>query len=107
MRIIRLIGWIFILGAIICLGLDLNAYFSTGNWRPLLLGRLWNEWHPASLQLLQPAIERHLWAPLWGDIVFPILLKPASLVFFILSLIFLLIGRRRGNPNTIRRRRRY
>ena len=63
------------------------------------LGRLWFDAHPSSLNALQVMLERHIWPPLWQDIVFPILQQPAPLVAaggVLLGGLWLLFTRRRS-----------
>jgi hypothetical protein len=59
------------------------------------LGQIWTNVHSSSLQLLQPAIERHVAKWLWDPIVLNILTAPAWLVFAILGAILMLIGRKK------------
>jgi hypothetical protein len=63
------------------------------------VGDIWYAIHPTSLQLLQPAIERHIeprvgqW--LWDPVMLTILTAPAWLVLAIIGAILMLIGWRR------------
>ncbi len=74
-----------------------NALFITK------LGDTWSSLHPTSLQLLQPAIERHAakWLPaqagewLWDPVTLTVLTAPTWLVLAIVGSIFMLIGRKR------------
>jgi hypothetical protein len=66
-----------------------NAVFITK------LGEDWNNIHSTSLQLLQPAIERHVAIWLWDPVVLTILTAPTWLVLGILGSIFMLIGRKK------------
>ena len=59
------------------------------------LGQIWNNVHSGSLQLLQPAIERHVLEWLWDPIILHILTAPAWLVFAIIGAILMLIGRKK------------
>ena len=96
MVIIRILGGIILILALLVFAQDIIGYFTTGAWNPIILGRLWNKWSPGSLQLIQPAIERYLWPPLWGEVLFPIIRQPASLVFGVLGLILWALGRPRS-----------
>jgi hypothetical protein len=65
------------------------------------VGQLWYEADRASLNLLQVVLERHIWPPLWQDVVFPVLTQPAPLVAGIavmLGAVLLLLSRRRRGP---------
>jgi len=59
------------------------------------LGDVWNAVNSTSLQLLQPAIERHVAEWLWDPVVLNILTAPAWLVLGILGAILMLIGRKK------------
>jgi len=65
-----------------------NAFFVTK------LTDDWNNIHSASLQLLQPAIEKRV-AWLWDPVAVTILNAPTWLVLGIIGSIFILIGRKR------------
>lgn len=102
----RGIGWLLILLAAAILAYD------TWVWQggePLLprppgeasafhltrVGEVWFYLHPGSLQLAQPAIERHLWPALWNPVMITVLLLPAALLVLALGLLFLVLFRRR------------
>jgi len=72
------------------LGMDGEALFHLTR-----VGEVWFYLHPDSLQIAQPAIERHLWPALWDPVLLTILLMPASLLLAILGVLFLLLFRRR------------
>ncbi|HEX7967685.1 MAG TPA: hypothetical protein VF502_05655 [Stellaceae bacterium] len=84
----RIIGWLFIVAAAIVLLRDLMAWYATGAFAPIALGKLWFDIHPTSLELAQPAIQRHVATWLWDFIVL-ILLCWATLVFGGLGLVLL------------------
>ena len=66
-----------------------NAIFVTK------LGEDWNNVHSTSLQLLQPAIERHVAIWLWDPVALTILTAPTWVVLGIIGSIFILIGRKK------------
>ena len=101
----RLLGWIIVLCGIIVLGRDLIATWDRGSFAPIVLGQLWYDLHPASLQLLQPAIQRHIHPALWDGIIQPLLLWWAFPVLIVLGLLLLLLCRRRRRDWARRRRR--
>ena len=80
----RMIGWVLLLAGLLVLGRDL-----------LVLGELWYAIHPASLQLLQPAIQRHIHPALWDWIVQPLLLGWAWAILVALGFALLTFFRRR------------
>src|SRR5262249_6812122 len=59
------------------------------------VGDVWNQVHSTSLQLLQPAIERHVSEWLWDPVILSVLTAPACLVFAILGAILMLLGRKK------------
>ena len=59
------------------------------------LGDVWNAVHSTSLQLLQPAIERHVAEWLWNPVILSVLTAPACLVFAVLGAILMLLGRKK------------
>jgi hypothetical protein len=95
--VLRVIGWLLILAALILLGRDIVAWIHLGRWVAMPAGQLWHDLSPNSLGLAQAAIERHVWNP----VIFTILRQPAWLVFAVPGLVLLLAARRS------RRRRRF
>lgn len=65
-----------------------NAIYATK------LSDTWNAVHSSSLQLLQPAIERHA-AWLWDPVVVSVLAAPTWLVFGVLGALIILLGRKK------------
>ena len=76
----KIIGLVLFLAGVVALGFDLAGYFSTGMIELTLVGDLWFEWSPSTLNLLQAGLERHVWPPLWDPVTTTILLWPISLV---------------------------
>jgi hypothetical protein len=58
------------------------------------LSETWNAIHSTSLQLLQPAIERHV-AWLWDPVVLSVLTAPTWVVFAVLGAVLMLLGRKK------------
>ncbi len=98
MRVGRFIAWLFLSLGVGFLGWAVIGYFQQGKFEPEALGKVWFTIHPDSIQLLQPAVERHLWPWLWSDIIQPVLEAPAYVDFLVLGAVLALIfRRRRGN----------
>jgi Protein of unknown function (DUF2523) len=57
--------------------------------------QFWIEIHSHSLQMLREGIERNTGETVWRWLVQPILEQPIALVFGILSVILILLGRRK------------
>lgn len=66
-----------------------NALYTTK------LGDTWNAVHSASLQMLQPAIERHVGVWLWDPVALKILTAPTWVVLGILGALLILLGRKK------------
>jgi len=94
----RLLGWLLMIGAIVMLAREAWGWWAHGAWAFIPAGELWFELHPDSLQLVQPAIERHLWVFLWNPLLFTLLQFPAWAVLAVpgLLLAFGHLLRRRG-----------
>jgi len=75
----RVIGWILLVAALLVLGRDLVTWLDTGSFAPSAAGTLWFELSPSTLELAQPAIQRHVAAWLWDPIV-TVLTWPAALI---------------------------
>jgi len=57
--------------------------------------QFWTEIHGRSLQMLRESIEGYTTAAVWKWLVAPILDQPIALVFGILSVILILMGRKK------------
>lgn len=92
---LRLFGWILLVPGIAALGLAIWAAMSAlmdGGDLLVATGLWWFQTHPDSLQLLQPAIERHVSVWLFEDVIQPLLEAPLVLVAGIGALLFLVPG---------------
>ena len=85
-RILGIIG-------IVLLGMDAVKWAGDGGMRFTEIGEWWFWLHPDSLQLAQPAIERHVAVWLWDPVLLTVLLWPAAVVFLVLGGVFIAIGR--------------
>ena len=63
---VRTFGLILIFIAIVVGVLDLIGSYNGGDFTLTDVGSLWYSTHPGSLQLLQPAIARHISPFLWA-----------------------------------------
>ena len=98
----RVFAWLLVLSGLVVFAGDFWSYLATDLFALRPLGEVWAAIDRDSLAILQPAIERHVWAPLWHDVIFPALLLPAAPVLLALGLLLILVTRRR--PSTARRR---
>jgi hypothetical protein len=97
-RIVRSIGIVTLLLALIALNRDINKTLDDAALHVTKLGDLWYAVHPTSLQLLQPAIERHVAEWLWDPVILSVLTAPACLDFGVLGAILMLLGRKKKRP---------
>ncbi|MEM9139221.1 MAG: hypothetical protein AAGB15_05275 [Pseudomonadota bacterium] len=88
-RILGLFGLGFMVG-------DLAIWNQEGETRFVSIGEWWFWAHPDSLQVAQPAIERHIAPWLWDPVVQTILLWPLSITILVIAGICIAIGRLRG-----------
>lgn len=94
--IIKLIGMVFMVLALITAVLDLTRSIANSAITITPLGLEWRNFSVESLQYFQVGIERHLGFPwLWANVVQEILLAPSWIVFFILAIVFIWLGRSR------------
>ena len=103
MRLIfHLLGWLLVLCSLVVFAGDLWAYMALDRFALRPFGEVWAAIDRDSLAVVQPAIERHVWAPLWQDVIFPVLLWPAAPVLLVAGGL-LIWGTRRRRPNSKRR----
>jgi ABC-type phosphate transport system permease subunit len=77
----RFLGWLFLALALVMLVRDFLTWAQSGHLAFITMGELWNRVSPSTLQLAQPAIQRHIAAWLWEPVIVSILLQPAAVVF--------------------------
>ena len=59
------------------------------------IGQFWIDIHTSSLQLAQAAVERYTSADFWKIVAQPILDQPAAVVFGIIGVLLILLGRKK------------
>lgn len=91
---LRWIGYLFLLLAAVVLGSDIYAWLQSGGFRLSALGEWWFWADKDSLQILQPAIERHVSVWLFESVIQPLLEWPLAIEFGVLGAVFWLLGRR-------------
>ena len=106
MIVARILGWVFIVTAIVVAGVAFALWLSGHNFA-LVAGQLWYSMSPDSLRTLQ-SVLLGIYPFLWDGIMLPLLQRPvyqavaiAFFVPFVLGLILVSIFRRR------QRRRRF
>ncbi len=93
----RMIGWLLVLAALVVLGRDVIAWHETGSFEPVVIGKLWYDLHPASLNLIQAVIQRYVIPGLWDPVIVTVLLWWAAPVLAVIGLLLVWLFRaRRG-----------
>ena len=91
----RFIGLICLAAAFILVIYDGTKSIAGNRLYITKLGETWNAIHSTSLQLLQPAIERHVAVWLWDPVALSVLTAPTWLVFAVLGAVLMLFGRKK------------
>jgi hypothetical protein len=91
----RLIGVIFLAAAFILLVYDGAKSIVDSRVYINKLGQLWTDVHASSLQAAQAKVQASLPAQVWDPVITTLLNQPSWLVFGIIGIFFILIGRRR------------
>jgi len=70
-----------------------NTTFPTYGAPAITMGRLWILISASSMNLIEAAITRHLWSPIWDMGIWPVLVAPAWAFFAFLGFMFCVFGR--------------
>jgi hypothetical protein len=103
MIILRFLGWILCISALICLGADFLHFWDLDQWKAQELGLVWYNLSPGSLNFSQAIIQRYLLASLWDPVIVTLLLQPAWAVLGAPGVILLYLARRSRLRNLNRR----
>ena len=103
----RVLGWFLLFCALVLLGWDAVSSLEAGTWGFAVLGQRWYEidqaFDMATLNTLQAGIERNISVDLWDNVMAPVLLWPAVLVFAVPGLVLVLLFRRWRSPRAPRK----
>ena len=100
MFFLRLIGGWSILAGVVALVADVTrAYESGGKLAFSSLGKDWYAISPATLNMLQAGIERHVHPALWDPVMLNVLKAPAFGVLAGLGVVLYIIGLRHRRTN--------
>ena len=91
MRVFRLLGVVFLAAGLGLIAWDAFAGGGDG-FRLRALGEIWFMLHADSLQLLQPAVERHISPDLYYPYIQTLLEWPAAVEALVLGAVFTLLG---------------
>jgi hypothetical protein len=103
MIVVRLVGWLLVLIALMILGRDLLAWYDSGTFAPVSLDQLWFELFHRSRAVVQGMLERDT-APWFGHIIFVALLLWAAPIVAVPGVVLIWVGRRRGETRARRMR---
>ncbi|MGV3633416.1 MAG: hypothetical protein ACO1NY_03645 [Pseudorhodoplanes sp.] len=93
--LLRLIGVIFLAAAFILGVYDGARSIADSRVYLYKLGQLWTDIHAASMQAAQAKVQESLPAVVWNPVISTILDQPAWLIFGIIGMVLILIGRKR------------
>jgi hypothetical protein len=93
--LLRTLGLLFLAAAFIFLVYDGTRSIAANVLLYSKVDEIWSLLHTASLQQLQPAIEKHAPPWLWDPLVTTVLDAPAVIVLGIIGAILVLLGRRK------------
>jgi len=78
---VRFVGWTLLCLSLAILGRELYQLADTGKLVLSSWGELWFSLHPSSLNLYQAVVERYISTELWDQVLAPMLLWDAFMVF--------------------------
>ena len=104
MIVLRVIGWLILLAAVLALGWDGFNWMQSGHWAMTPAGKVWYQLSPGSLNLIQAVIERHVWKTLWNPIILAVLLMPTWLVLAVPGGLLAILARPRKRRRFARSR---
>ena len=104
MVVVRFVGWLLVLAALIVLGRDLLAWHDTHVFAPVSFEELWGNLSRGGLDRFEAMVVRGAAPWVWTGIVHVLLRIWASLLFLILGLFLVWAGTGRGDERRRRRR---
>jgi hypothetical protein len=93
--LLRTLGLLFLAAAFIFLVYDGTRSIAANMLLYSKVDEIWSLVHQASLQQLQPLIEKHAPPSLWDPVMTTVLNAPATVVLAIAGAILTLLGRRK------------
>ena len=93
----RVIAVLLLIAAAAVTVQDAMAWYNTHVFEPTVIGKLWFQLSPTTLQLAQPALQRHIGPWLWDNVIVFLLQFWAAPTFAVPALLLLweTRGRRR------------
>ena len=93
--VLRFVGLLLLALAFIFVIYDGMKSIADGGIYLTRIGQFWIDIHTASFELFQIFVERHATTNMWRFVIQPILDQPASAVFAVLSIVLILLGRKK------------
>jgi hypothetical protein len=93
--LLRLIGVVFLAAAFILVMYDGARSIADSRVYLYKLGQLWTDIHAASLQSAQAKVQASLPTMAWDPVITTVLDQPSWLVFGIIGIVLILLGRKR------------
>lgn len=95
MVILRFLGWILFLLALMAAGAESFLALEQAAWSPIAFGELWYGLDAGSLNLLQALVQRYLHPEIWDPWIVAVLTAPAWLVLLVPALALIVLARPR------------
>ncbi len=93
--LLRTLGLLFLAAAFVFVIYDGTKSIAANALLYSKVDEIWSLMHPASLQQLQPFLEKNAPPWLWDPVATSVLDAPVTVVFGILGIIMILLGRRK------------
>jgi len=103
MRVLRIIGWIFLVLSVLSVALGVWLWFA-GHDMTQPAGQLWFALDSQSLNTAQVVVQRYLYADLWDVVIVPVLQRATWLAVAVVAVFFAILG---GPILLLARRRRH
>jgi Protein of unknown function (DUF2523) len=91
----RCIGIVLLALAFIFVIYDGMKSIASHSFYATRIEQFWTEVHGRSLQMLRESLEREGWAGLWRWVIEPLLDQPIAVVFALLSVLLIFMGRKK------------
>jgi hypothetical protein len=91
----RVLGWLLLVGAMVVAARDILRLVETGSYAAIVVGELWFDLHPGSLNVAQAVVQRYLHPALWDSGLVWLLRSPVWLVFAVPGLVLTVLCRPR------------